>query len=324
MESFATEAEDLIVDRLLHGLLGRPRDRAGFYIDIGAYDPVQSSNTWHFYRAGWCGISVEPNPEVMERFRELRPQDINLNVAIGQAGQTGRYTAFSDPQLNGFLSQEQIAVHTSRHGHSVLWTADIPFQPVESLLSHVPPGVSVDFLNIDVEMMEHEILAAWDFARCRPAVIAVEIHGAVPISGITASPVALLLEANGYVFTSRVWHTSMFVDGAKVVPVWQPGDVIDFRTRGNRAAFAPLGWSQTEEWGTWSDGSEATLSFRWPDTLKPPVFVDVEFLYGARADMTYFSTAGSRACCPASRSTRCGGTLSRSRSSRRTPPGPMC
>ena len=73
----------------------------------------------------------------------------------------------------------------------------------------------------------------------------------------------------------------------KVVPdtVWQPGGAIDFTARGNRAEFALLGWSQTEEWGTWSDGSEATLSFRWPDTFKPPVFVDVQFLYAARADI---------------------------------------
>jgi hypothetical protein len=50
------------VDRLFHDLLGRPRDRAGFYIDIGACDPVHSSNTWHFYRAGWCGIDSPPIP----------------------------------------------------------------------------------------------------------------------------------------------------------------------------------------------------------------------------------------------------------------------
>jgi hypothetical protein len=220
----------------------------------------------------------------MERFQRLRPQDINLNIAIGQAGTTGTYTVFSDPQLNGFLLPEHVASHVAR-GHRVLRTADIPFQPVEAVLAHVPHGVPLAFLNIDVEMMEHAILSSWDFARWRPAVIAAEIHGAVSISGIAAMPVAQLLEANGYVFTSRVWHTSMFVDGAKVVPVWQPGDVIDFRARGNRVAFAPRGWSQTEEWGTWSDGSEATLSFRWPDTLKPPVFVDVDFLYGARADI---------------------------------------
>jgi hypothetical protein len=74
----------------------------------------------------------------------------------------------------------------------------------------------------------------------------------------------------------------------KVVPdtVWQMGDAIDFTPGGNRAAFALLGWSQAEEWGAWSDGSEATISFRWPGTLKPPVFVNLEFLYGARADIT--------------------------------------
>jgi hypothetical protein len=73
----------------------------------------------------------------------------------------------------------------------------------------------------------------------------------------------------------------------KVVPdtLWQPGEAIDFTTRGNHAAFFLLGWSQVEDWGTWSDGSEATVSFRWPETLKPPIYVDVEFFYGSRADI---------------------------------------
>ena len=73
----------------------------------------------------------------------------------------------------------------------------------------------------------------------------------------------------------------------KVMPdtVWQPGEAIDFAVRGNRADFALLGWSQAEDWGAWSDGSEATLSFRWPNATKPPVSVSVEFLYAARADI---------------------------------------
>jgi len=73
----------------------------------------------------------------------------------------------------------------------------------------------------------------------------------------------------------------------KVMPdtVWQPGDAINFTTTGNRADFALLGWFQTEDWGAWSDGSEATVSFRWPKGLRAPVSVRVEFLYGARADI---------------------------------------
>jgi hypothetical protein len=67
--------------------------------------------------------------------------------------------------------------------------------------------------------------------------------------------------------------------------VLKMSNVIDFTSRGDRSAFAPLGWSQAEEWGAWSDGSEATISFRWPDTLKPPVFVSAEFFYAARADI---------------------------------------
>ena len=73
----------------------------------------------------------------------------------------------------------------------------------------------------------------------------------------------------------------------KVVPdaPWRPGELINCTSSGNRASFALLGWSAAEAWGSWSDGSEATVSFRWPVGLQPRTSISVEFFYGARADI---------------------------------------
>ena len=73
----------------------------------------------------------------------------------------------------------------------------------------------------------------------------------------------------------------------KIMPdtVWRPGEIIDFTVCGNRAELALLGWSKAEKWGSWSDGLDATVSFRWPEALRSPVFVSVECFYAARADI---------------------------------------
>jgi hypothetical protein len=71
--------------------------------------------------------------------------------------------------------------------------------------------VEIDFLNIDVELMEFDILSDWDFTRWNPKVIAVEIHGPSDIVKLAqSSPIFMLLKKHGYTFASRLWHTVIF------------------------------------------------------------------------------------------------------------------
>ena len=77
MISYAQNLEDVILNRLFQN---KP---SGFYIDIGAHDPTELSVTKHFYDLGWRGINIEPIPGSLEKFKQQRPGDINLNLAIG-------------------------------------------------------------------------------------------------------------------------------------------------------------------------------------------------------------------------------------------------
>lgn len=214
--TFSIEAEDLLVERIFYNLLERDRNYLGFYVDLGAFDPIAFSNTWLLYQRGWRGLTIEANPASVDRFKALRTRDIHINAAVG-SGRSGRYVQFNDPALNGFLADDVVAHHVAA-GFAVVRSAVVPFRPVESLLSeHVPPGTSVDYLNIDVELMEHEILSAWDFSRWTPRIIAIEIHGGPDVSDIATTAVARLLANRGYVFFSRLWHSSIFVRRANIL-----------------------------------------------------------------------------------------------------------
>ena len=62
------------------------KKRNGIYVDVGAYHPKLFSNTYLFYKKGWRGICVDPNPEVGKMFRLARPRDVFLNVGVGDVG----------------------------------------------------------------------------------------------------------------------------------------------------------------------------------------------------------------------------------------------
>ena len=79
--SYAQSGEDVVVDAILS------RQKKGFYVDIGAYHPKVFSNTYLFYKRGWRGICVEPNPEAKWMFEWARRRDRFVNMGIAQKTQ---------------------------------------------------------------------------------------------------------------------------------------------------------------------------------------------------------------------------------------------
>lgn len=71
-KSYSQEGEDMVLQRIFDGKTN------GFYVDVGAHHPFRFSNTYFFYRLGWSGINIEPNPEASDLFQSARRKDINL------------------------------------------------------------------------------------------------------------------------------------------------------------------------------------------------------------------------------------------------------
>ena len=113
-ETFSTEGEDLLIERLFYSLIEKDPGYRGFYVDIGAFDPIVSSNTYLLYRRGWRGINIDANPDALPRFDTHRPRDINLNAAVGDEGPPRSYFKFDDRLLNGFLAPEIVARYVAR------------------------------------------------------------------------------------------------------------------------------------------------------------------------------------------------------------------
>src|SRR4051794_14893877 len=91
--SYAQNFEDVILKRAFKG-----QDK-GFYIDVGAADPMIHSVTKHFYDSGWNGINIEPGSVFFQQLEEARGRDINLN--IGLSNTLGEATLYEAPASLG-------------------------------------------------------------------------------------------------------------------------------------------------------------------------------------------------------------------------------
>ena len=165
MISYAQNFEDVMLARVFAGR------KDGFYVDVGAADPVNLSVTKWFYDIGWSGLNVEPNQALFERLVADRPRDINLNCGVGASeGQA----PFFEPRI-GELSSFDPRIHSiAERDGTTGSTRTVAVMPLTRLLDQHCPQRSIDFLKIDVEGWEFEVLKGLDLGKYRPTVIVVE------------------------------------------------------------------------------------------------------------------------------------------------------
>ena len=92
--SYSEELEDKILQYYFAGM------EDSFYVDIGGFHPISLSNTLRLYSQGWRGINVEPDPTRFKTFLELRPGQLNLNIAMGNKDSFETFYEMSDPIIS--------------------------------------------------------------------------------------------------------------------------------------------------------------------------------------------------------------------------------
>ncbi|MDH4190628.1 MAG: FkbM family methyltransferase [Betaproteobacteria bacterium] len=174
MISYAQNFEDVLLERVFKG------QAKGFYVDVGAHDPEEFSVTKHFYDKGWSGLNIEPVRASQRKFIRQRPRDINLGIAAGDT--TGRATIFqpTDTALAS-LSKEIAQRAIQDTDSSGLIETQVEIRPLASVLEEYEV-THIDFLKIDVEGWEAQVLAGMDFSRFRPVILLVEATR--PLSGL--------------------------------------------------------------------------------------------------------------------------------------------
>jgi FkbM family methyltransferase len=202
--SYAQFGEDLVLEAFIWG----SQIKRGFYVDIGSYAPSKYSNTNFYYRRGWRGINIDAKPGSMQAFRRARPRDINLEVGITQTEQTLDFFIFQDSAYNTFSAQ--LAADYQTAGLPLVKKVLLPTRRLSSILEeYLPAGQKIDFMSIDVEGLDLEVLQSNNWEKYRPSYILAELHQ-VDIAHITESAIYSFLLGRGYKLVSVVNVTLIF------------------------------------------------------------------------------------------------------------------
>ena len=163
--SYAQNFEDVILHRALKSI------KKGFYIDVGANDPVQDSVTKSFYDLGWSGINIEPIDEWFDKIKIARQRDINLKIAAGS--EPGEITIYNIPKTGLSTVDQEIANRHARDNNVTVIANTVPMCTLTDIC--VEHDVKdIHFLKIDVEGAEKQVVEGFDLTRFRPWIIVLE------------------------------------------------------------------------------------------------------------------------------------------------------
>jgi FkbM family methyltransferase len=163
MNSYSQSGEDL----LLWEYFGARTN--GFFLEAGANHPTKLSQTWLFELHGWKGILVEPLAKNCELLRQHRPGSRVFQCALGAPEQRGRAqikVAGGDDALSGLVVDDDVIVERME---------EVEVRTLDEVLAEAG-NPKLDFMSLDVEGFELQVLRGFDLMRHRPAVILIEDH----------------------------------------------------------------------------------------------------------------------------------------------------
>ena len=140
--------------------------KKGFFVDVGCHHPSRLNNTYLLYLKGWRGINIDLNKISVELFDFARPNDININSAVSlKRGKVYFYSNKSLSLYNSLNKKKNLNLKKT-----------IQSNKLSNIIDNTPyKGKKIDFLTIDAEGSDLEVLKSLDFKKYSPKTICVEI-----------------------------------------------------------------------------------------------------------------------------------------------------
>ena len=164
-KTYSMDGEDLFIENFF-------KNKRGLYVDVGAYHPLELNNTYLLHKRKWKGVNIDINPLSIDYFNFLRPNDINLNLGVAKKNSTKMmYFQKNKSPLNTLNLSHAKKIFSNKFKQKRIKT-----KTLTTILDKTKfKGKRIDFLNIDTEGNDLEVLQSLDFKKYIPKLICVEL-----------------------------------------------------------------------------------------------------------------------------------------------------
>lgn len=195
---YAQFAEDISI------ALHFPKRSKGFFVDVGCFHPVKYNNTYRLYRKGWRGVNIDIDSIKIQGFKVLRPGDTNIACAVSDKPGEVNYCS------NGFYSLTITLDEEFAAGKPGYLKKTVKADTLNNILDGTKyKDRPIDFLTVDAEGHDYQILSSLDFQRYQPKLIAVETHKTT-LDEVMKEDLYLYLTSLGYIMVNWVGLTLLF------------------------------------------------------------------------------------------------------------------
>ena len=162
-QSYSFGGVDLLVNYLLKDV------KNGFYLDVGAQNPISNNNTYILYKRGWNGINIDLDSKNIALFNIARKKDVNICSVVSSSISEKELYFFHDKSAINTVEKNIANLQMNKYKE----IKKVKAKTLNSIIDTYPEK-KINYLNIDVEGHELEVLKGFDLAKHKPDVISVE------------------------------------------------------------------------------------------------------------------------------------------------------
>ena len=183
----------------------------GKFVDIGCFHPTRHNNTYAMYKRGWHGINIDLNPLTIELFNFARVKDVNINAAISDQEEIKRLYFVDELNTQNTLEANHLLFLKNHHNlkEEEISQQEIKTKKLDKILDSYNFN-DIDFMNIDVEGHELNILNSIDFLKYKIKFICIEMIDHNDQAKMINEKLSKILEINDYILEKKIDYNFIF------------------------------------------------------------------------------------------------------------------
>jgi hypothetical protein len=183
--------------------------KKGVYLDIGCFHPYMFSNTCLLHKKGWAGVNIDVNQTAIDLFNISRPKDINLCTTIDE-GRREFKVYYDDPFSPVNTLDEDFYKNLKKSFFKDYKIFSIKSKTMQEVIEIGKIKKEIDFINIDVEGLDYEILQQIELKKFKVKLISIETHNVDGSAAKNFNSISNFLEKNNFSIYKRFGPTTLY------------------------------------------------------------------------------------------------------------------